>query len=64
LFSQALINKGNTAWRNKFLRFLGEALLGQQKELIEALTAENTALRSIVLDQEDPRPWEDDDLRW
>jgi hypothetical protein len=26
LSSQAFINKGNTGWRNKFLRFLGEAV--------------------------------------
>jgi hypothetical protein len=30
LSSQALINKGNTAWRKKFLRFLGEASRVQQ----------------------------------
>jgi transposase len=25
LSAQAIVNKGNIAWRNKFLRFLGEA---------------------------------------
>jgi acyl-coenzyme A thioesterase PaaI-like protein len=26
LSAQAIVNKGNIAWRNKFLRFLGEAI--------------------------------------
>ena len=30
LSSQALIKKGNTAWRNKFLRFLGEACISNK----------------------------------
>jgi hypothetical protein len=81
LSSQALINKGNTAWRNKFLRFLGEAylraalaeqqallercyrLLGQQEERVQALAAENDALKGIVLDQDNPHPWDDPDVR-
>jgi hypothetical protein len=44
---------------------LAYRILGQQKELIEALTREVETLRQVVFDQDDPRPWDDpDDRPW
>jgi hypothetical protein len=39
-------------------------LLGQQEDLVQALTTENDALRQVVLDQDD-EPWDaPDDRPW
>jgi hypothetical protein len=39
--------------------------LGQREELIGGLTRENEALRQVVLDADDPRPWDfPDERRW
>ena len=40
-------------------------LLGQQEARLQALDAENEALKGIVLDQDNPHPWDDpDDRPW
>jgi hypothetical protein len=40
------------------------AYLREQAAVIEALTQENAALRSVLLDQGEARPWETDDDQW
>jgi hypothetical protein len=50
-------------WQARVLGRTREAL-GRKAAQVQALEAENEALKQVVLDQDNPRPWDPDVRRW